>query len=150
MYLLPFYYGEIGVSGRLRRLMEAPEDRLAVFSRFDWPAAFAVLQAQNRVAFSPRQMEAVQAALTHKVTVLTGGPGTGKTTTVRGIIRLAEAAGLRTALASPTGRAAKRLSEATGRPVPVGGFSLVTRRSCVGNGPCPPGRAACGSVHPER
>ena len=96
--------------------MEAPEDRLAAFSRFDWPAAFAVLQAQNRVAFSPRQMEAVQAALTYKVTVLTGGPGTGKTTTVRGIIRLAEAAGLRTALASPTGRAAKRLSEATGRP----------------------------------
>jgi len=116
VYLLPFYYGEIGVTGRLRRLMEAPEDRLAAFSRFDWPAAFAVLQAQNRVAFSPRQMEAVQAALTYKVTVLTGGPGTGKTTTVRGIIRLAEAAGLRTALASPTGRAAKRLSEATGRP----------------------------------
>ena len=61
-------------------------------------------------------MEAIQAALTHRVTVLTGGPGTGKTTTVRGIIRLAEAAGVRTVLASPTGRAAKRLSEASGQP----------------------------------
>ena len=61
-------------------------------------------------------MEAMQAALTHRVTVLTGGPGTGKTTTVRSIIRLAEAAGARTVLASPTGRAAKRLSEATGQP----------------------------------
>jgi len=61
-------------------------------------------------------MDAVQTALTHRVTVLTGGPGTGKTTTVRSIIRLAEAAGVRTVLASPTGRAAKRLSEAAGRP----------------------------------
>ena len=61
-------------------------------------------------------MEAIQAALTHRVTVLTGGPGTGKTTTVRGIIRLAEAAGARTMLASPTGRVAKRLSEASGQP----------------------------------
>ena len=61
-------------------------------------------------------MEAVQAALTCRVTVLTGGPGTGKTTCTRSIIRLAEAAGARVVLASPTGRAAKRLSEATGRP----------------------------------
>ena len=58
----------------------------------------------------------MQAALTHRVTVLTGGPGTGKTTTVRTVIRLAEAAGVRAVLASPTGRAAKRLSEATDRP----------------------------------
>ena len=116
VYLIPFYYGEIGVTNRLRRLAAAPEDRLRVFQAFDWPAAFAALQAQSRLPLSPRQMEAVQAALTHRVTVLTGGPGTGKTTTVRSIIRLAEAAGMRTVLASPTGRAAKRLSEATGRP----------------------------------
>ncbi|MGC8780000.1 MAG: ATP-dependent DNA helicase, partial [Anaerolineae bacterium] len=110
------YYGEVGVANRLRRLAEAGEDRLAVFRRFDWPAAFAALQAQERQALTPRQREAVQAALTHRVTVLTGGPGTGKTTSVRSIIRLAEAAGVKTVLASPTGRAAKRLSEATGRP----------------------------------
>jgi len=116
VYLIPFYYGEIGVANRLRRLTEAAEDRLSVFRRFDWPAAFAALQAQSRQSLTPRQMEAVQAALTHRVTVLTGGPGTGKTTTVRSIIRLAEAAGVKTVLASPTGRAAKRLSEATGRP----------------------------------
>ena len=61
-------------------------------------------------------MQAVQAALTCRVTVLTGGPGTGKTTCTRSIIRLAEAAGARVVLTSPTGRVAKRLSETTGRP----------------------------------
>ena len=116
VYLIPFYYGEIGVTNRLRRLAEAPEDRLAPFRSFDWSSAFAALQAKNRQPLTSRQMEAVQAALTHRVTVLTGGPGTGKTTTVRSIIRLGEAAGKRMMLASPTGRAAKRLSEATGRP----------------------------------
>ncbi|MBM4460184.1 MAG: ATP-dependent RecD-like DNA helicase [Chloroflexi bacterium] len=125
VYLIPFYHGEIGVANRLQRLVEAPADRLAAFSRFDWPAAFAMLsrpasgrapQPQGYLPLTPRQQEAVQAALTHKVTVLTGGPGTGKTTTVRAIIRLAEAAGVKTVLAAPTGRAAKRLSEAAGRP----------------------------------
>jgi exodeoxyribonuclease V alpha subunit len=116
VYLVPFYYGEVGVANRLRRLAETTEDRLAAFQRFDWPAAFALLQSQSRVALTPSQMAAIQSALTHRVTVLTGGPGTGKTTTVRGIIRLAEAAGVKAALASPTGRAAKRLSEATDRP----------------------------------
>ncbi len=116
VYLIPFYRGEIGVTNRLRRLTEAREDRLTTFRAFDWPAAFAVLQAQNRMPLTPKQMVAVQAALTHRLTVLTGGPGTGKTTTVRSILRLAEAAGARVLLASPTGRAAKRLTETTDRP----------------------------------
>ncbi|MCX6027973.1 MAG: AAA family ATPase [Chloroflexi bacterium] len=116
VYLIPFYRGEIGVANRLRRLAEAANDRLPTFRSFDWPAAFAALQAQTHLPLTPRQQDAVQAALTHRVTVLTGGPGTGKTTTVRTIIRLAEAAGAKTVLASPTGRAAKRLSEAAGRP----------------------------------
>ena len=123
VYLIPFYYGEIGVTNRLRRLIEAPGDRLAAFQAFNWPAAFAALAhqpasdtASPRVALTPQQMQAVQAALTCRVTVLTGGPGTGKTTCTRSIIRLAEAAGARVVLTSPTGRAAKRLSETTGRP----------------------------------
>ncbi|MGE5601979.1 MAG: ATP-dependent RecD-like DNA helicase [Nitrososphaerales archaeon] len=118
VYLLPFYYGEVGVTGRLRRLAEAPGDRLGAFAAFNWAAAFAVLvaDAPNHQTLTPRQMEVVQAALTRRVVVLTGGPGTGKTFSVRSIIRLAEAAGVRIALASPTGRAAKRLAETTGRP----------------------------------
>jgi exodeoxyribonuclease V alpha subunit len=118
VYLLPFYYGEVGVTSRLRRLAEAEGDRLAAFSAFNWDAAFALLAAHapNRQTLTPRQMEAVEAALTKRVAVLTGGPGTGKTTTVRSIIRLAESVGASIALASPTGRAAKRLAETTGRP----------------------------------
>ncbi len=125
VYLIPFYYGEIGVTGRLRRLAEASQDKLAAFQSFNWAAAFAALAHQpagsatpnaKNLTLTPRQMEAVTAALTHRVAVLTGGPGTGKTTTVRTILRLAEAAGARVVLASPTGRAAKRLSEATGKP----------------------------------
>jgi exodeoxyribonuclease V alpha subunit len=115
VYLTPFYYGEVGVANRLRRLAEAPEDRLKVFQVFDWPAGFAALQANTKLALTATQQEAVRIALTHRVAVLTGGPGTGKTTSTRSIIRLAEAAGKRVVLASPTGRAAKRLSEATGR-----------------------------------
>jgi exodeoxyribonuclease V alpha subunit len=114
VYLIPFYRSEVGATNRLRRLAEGPEDRMAAFRSFDWPSAFAALHAQNRLALTPGQMDAVQAALTSRLAVLTGGPGTGKTTTVRSIIRLAEAAGKRIVLASPTGRAAKRLSEATG------------------------------------
>lgn len=116
VYLTPFFYGELGVANRLRRLLDAPSDRLAVFQHFNWAAAFAALAAQTRLALTPGQQEAVQATLTCRVAVLTGGPGTGKTSTVRSILRLAEVAGKRVALTSPTGRAAKRLSEATGRP----------------------------------
>ena len=125
VYLIPFYYSEIGVTGRLRRLAETAQDRLLAFQSFNWAAAFtalahppagsAALDAKS-ITLTPRQMEAVTAALTHRIAVLTGGPGTGKTTTVRTILRLAEAAGVRVVLASPTGRAAKRLSEATGKP----------------------------------
>ena len=123
VYLTPFYYGEVGVNNRLRRLMEAPGDRLSAFQAFNWPAAFAALAhqpagnaGQKGVTLTPQQMQAIEAALTRRVTVLTGGPGTGKTTCTRSILRLAEASGARVVLASPTGRAAKRLGETTGRP----------------------------------
>ena len=115
VYLVPFYYGEIGVAGRLRRLIDASEDRLFSFHSFDWPQAFAVVQRDTGLALTPKQQEAVRTALTQRVVVLTGGPGTGKTTAMLTLIRLLDVAGRRYALASPTGRAAKRLGEATGR-----------------------------------
>ncbi|HEY54654.1 MAG TPA: ATP-dependent RecD-like DNA helicase [Caldilineae bacterium] len=118
VYLTPFYYGEIGVAGRLRRLHEARlaygSTRLPAFIQFDWEPAFAALHRQTGIELAPKQRQAVQTALTNPVTVLTGGPGTGKTTTLRSIIRLLRAAGNRFALAAPTGRAAKRMAEATG------------------------------------
>jgi exodeoxyribonuclease V alpha subunit len=116
VYLVPFYRGEIGVANRLRRLRNGQSDSLALFQQFDWSIAFAAVQRETGLALAPAQREAVQAALTQPLAVLTGGPGTGKTFTVQTIIRLLEASGHTYALASPTGRAAKRLSETTGRP----------------------------------
>lgn len=116
VYLTPFYYGEIGVTHRLQALVTSPATRLASFRSVDWDALLAQVTRDSAIELSPQQREAVRAALTHKVTVLTGGPGTGKTVTVRTIIGALEALGCRYALCAPTGRAAKRLSEATGRP----------------------------------
>lgn len=116
VYLTPFYYGEVGVSGRLRALLEHPTSRLARFRQVtDWEAVCRRLAQDAGVELSEGQKEAIRTALLHKVSVLTGGPGTGKTTALRALIRALELARCSYALASPTGRAAKRLSEATGR-----------------------------------
>ncbi len=121
VYLVPFHRAETGVANRLRRLIEGAGEtffrsRLYMFQHFDWESAFAAVQQETGVRLNADQRQAVRTALTSPVSILTGGPGTGKTTTVQTIIRFLEAAGARYVLASPTGRAAKRLSEATGRP----------------------------------
>lgn len=72
-------------------------------------------EANCTVEFAPTQRDAIMMAATSGILVLTGGPGTGKTTTVRGILELFDQMGLDTLLTAPTGRAAKRLSELTGR-----------------------------------
>jgi exodeoxyribonuclease V alpha subunit len=115
VYLTPFYYGEVGVAGRLRRLMDAVEDRCFVFRSFDWPQGLAVVQRDTGLRLTSQQQAAVRTALTQRVTVMTGGPGTGKTTCTLAAIRLLDAARRSYVLASPTGRAAKRLGEATGQ-----------------------------------
>ncbi|RME81079.1 MAG: ATP-dependent RecD-like DNA helicase [Caldilineae bacterium] len=120
VYLPVLYYSEVGVAERLRRLQDARlstgVSRLTIFENYAWHEALARLQSEMTVELAAAQRQAVRTALTHPVTVLTGGPGTGKTTTLRAIIHLLERAGLRYALAAPTGRAAKRMAEATGRP----------------------------------
>ena len=80
----------------------------------DGAAAVRWAQKRNRIELDPTQREAVEAVLTHKVTVITGGPGVGKTTIVNCIIPILRTKGMRVLLAAPTGRAAKRLAETTG------------------------------------
>ena len=116
VYLPPFYYAEVGVANRLRQLIETPTSRLGTLESEDWSALIADAAIEANVDLSLEQQEAIQIALTHKVSILTGGPGTGKTTTLRALIGVLEERGYSFALASPTGRAAKRLSEATGQP----------------------------------
>jgi exodeoxyribonuclease V alpha subunit len=116
VYLAPFYYGEVGVTRRVQALIESPATRLARFRHVDWDALLAQVTRGSEIELSAEQQGAVRAALTHKVTVLTGGPGTGKTVTVRTVIAALEALSGHYALCAPTGRAAKRLAEATERP----------------------------------
>jgi exodeoxyribonuclease V alpha subunit len=107
VYLAPFYHSEVGVAERLSTLNYTLPSRLS-----DMPPSFLPLD----MSLSPEQQAAVRSALSHPVSVLTGGPGTGKTTAVRALITALELGRKKFALASPTGRAAKRLAEATGRP----------------------------------
>ncbi len=74
------------------------------------------LEKRNGIIYGERQREAIATAVERGLIILTGGPGTGKTTTLNGILQLFEDDGLKVALAAPTGRAAKRMSEVTGRP----------------------------------
>ncbi len=115
IYLPPFYYAEVGVANRLRRLHTAARDRLAVFQDVDWDVAFEWLDTHTGITLAEQQRAAVRMAITARVSVLTGGPGTGKTTVTRSIIELLQAKGRSVLLAAPTGRAAKRLGETTGR-----------------------------------
>ena len=115
VYLAPFYYGELGAANRLKTILTVQASRLAFYRDANLDRVLDHLAAEGGVVLNEGQRQAVRTALTHKVSVLTGGPGTGKTTAMRTVIRLLEARGYRYALAAPTGRAAKRLSEATGR-----------------------------------
>jgi exodeoxyribonuclease V alpha subunit len=112
VYLSPFFYSERAVSERLSTIHYTLPSRLS-----DLPPAFMqpeLLPFDS--VLSPEQKSAICLALTHPLSILTGGPGTGKTTAIKALITLLQQAHKRFALASPTGRAAKRLSEATGQP----------------------------------
>ncbi|MFI8911814.1 ATP-dependent RecD-like DNA helicase [Streptomyces sp. NPDC053513] len=114
VYLIPFHRAELSLAGQLRRLLRTEEDRMPAFRDVAWDKALAWLADRTGASLAPEQEEAVRLALTRKVAVLTGGPGCGKSFTVRSIVELARAKKAKVVLAAPTGRAAKRLAELTG------------------------------------
>ncbi len=123
IYLPPFFYAEVGVAGKLRKLASSPAGdklytRLMEARKSSGNEALSVdieaIQSKTQTEYDEIQADAIRQAATAKVMVLTGGPGTGKTTTTHGIISVYMAYGLRILLAAPTGRAAKRMTEATG------------------------------------
>lgn len=123
IYLPPFYYAEVGVAGKLKKLAASPAgDKLYAklmearqsTGNHDLSVSVELIQDRLGMTYDEIQADAIRQAATAKVMVLTGGPGTGKTTTTQGIIAAYRAYGLNVLLAAPTGRAAKRMTEATG------------------------------------
>ncbi|MFV9504388.1 MAG: ATP-dependent RecD-like DNA helicase [Oscillochloridaceae bacterium umkhey_bin13] len=114
VYLKPLAMAETGVAAALIRLMRTPSAMATFYQQARWDQVFAHLDTRRGISLAERQRDAVRMALTNKVGLLTGGPGTGKTTCLHTIVQLARARNYRVLCASPTGRAAKRLSEATG------------------------------------
>ncbi|MFB7252888.1 SF1B family DNA helicase RecD2 [Streptomyces nojiriensis] len=114
VYLVPFHRAELSLVGQVRRLLHAEDDRMPGFQDVDWEKALGWLAGRTGATLAPEQRDAVKLALTRRVAVLTGGPGCGKSFTVRSIVELARAKKAKVVLAAPTGRAAKRLAELTG------------------------------------
>ncbi|MEU6731825.1 ATP-dependent RecD-like DNA helicase [Streptomyces physcomitrii] len=114
VYLVPFHRAELSLSAQVLRLLRTEQERLPAFAEVDWDKALGWLAARTGTELAPEQREAVRLALTRRVAVLTGGPGCGKSFTVRSVVELARAKQAKVVLAAPTGRAAKRLAELTG------------------------------------
>ena len=111
VYLPGLHAAEVGIADRIAQLARTPPAPVAI----DPEKALAWYEAHAGIALAERQRDAIRRAVTAKVLVITGGPGTGKTTIVRGVIEILARKGRQILLAAPTGRAAQRLKEATGQ-----------------------------------
>lgn len=111
LYLAPFYYSEVGIAAKIGILLGIELKRIAVNPE----AVLKNFSIKNQITLAPKQTEAVINSVKYGMMVITGGPGTGKTTIVKAIIELFKKAGMPVLLAAPTGRAAKRLAETTGQ-----------------------------------
>ena len=110
VYLAKFHLCETSISDRLKTLLTSPKSIRHVASEkaIDW------VQRQLNITLAEKQVGAIHSALTNKIMIITGGPGTGKTTIINAVLKIFSRLNVRTLLAAPTGRAAKRMSETTG------------------------------------
>lgn len=109
-YLPELYAAETDAAAELSRMA-----RTRFREEADPESLIARLEKQQNIRYAAKQRQTLQMALDHQIIVITGGPGTGKTTSIRAILALFEELGIRTLLTAPTGRAAKRMTELTGR-----------------------------------
>lgn len=110
IFLPTFYYSELGTAKIIKETMAVQ----SIYHAKDVQAIINNVEKEENIVYDIVQHEAIKTAATSKFMVLTGGPGTGKTTTTLAIIKVFEKIGARVLLAAPTGRAAKRMSETTG------------------------------------
>jgi exodeoxyribonuclease V alpha subunit len=110
VYLARFHRSETSIVTRLKTLMNSPKS----IGKIDSEKAIEWVQRQLAISLAKRQVEAIRCAVENKLMIITGGPGTGKTTIINAIIKIFSRLGIKIMLAAPTGRAAKRMSEATG------------------------------------
>ena len=110
VYLSGYYTAETGIASKLKTLMTVPKQLrlINIDEAVDW------VQKDLQITFSEKQLDAIRASINNKTMIITGGPGTGKTTIINAIIRIARKMGQKVLLAAPTGRAAKRMTETTG------------------------------------
>jgi exodeoxyribonuclease V alpha subunit len=111
VYTLPYYYCELGVTKKIIEITLNEYEPVDI----DVEAEIKAFEKNRGVSFAPSQKEAIKAAFDNGVEIITGGPGTGKTTIINCIAEIFEKAEMKILLGAPTGRAAKRMSEATGR-----------------------------------
>ena len=104
------YRSEVYIAGRIRMMLQYPAPSVAGVEGY-----IETIEAEGNMQYAALQKDAICGALTRGMLILTGGPGTGKTTTLNAIIRILEFQGEKVLLAAPTGRAAKRMSELTGK-----------------------------------
>lgn len=109
VYLPEYYEAETYITERITQMAHTPARELPAAERF-----LQTIERNKSIRYAHMQKQAILTAAERKVMILTGGPGTGKTTTLSGILELFDLLGRKTLLAAPTGRAAKRLSELTG------------------------------------
>ncbi|MBW1861666.1 MAG: ATP-dependent RecD-like DNA helicase, partial [Deltaproteobacteria bacterium] len=109
VYLAKFHVSETGVAGRMKILINAPKS----IREIDSDKAAEWVQRQLSITLAKKQIKAVKGAIENKVIVITGGPGTGKTTIINAVLKIFSKLKVKTMLAAPTGRAANRMSEAT-------------------------------------
>ena len=110
VYLAGYHIAEKNLAARLKTLLNAPQ----AIRRIDSEKAIQWVQEKLSIALADKQIDAVLRAAENKVMVITGGPGTGKTTIINAILKIFSAIRAKIMLAAPTGRAAKRMNEATG------------------------------------
>ncbi len=111
VYLKEIHQAETGISNRIKALLSVP----VIPPSIDAERISKEVQKKLAIALSQEQIDVLEKILSHRVVIITGGPGTGKTTLIRSVNAIFEALGKRVLLAAPTGRAARRLSEVTRR-----------------------------------